>query len=266
MAVPAPKLNELHMDRLAIFEGYAASFQLDLFACKRLERQLNELMALPEFEAGVRLELGLLHAIRRNMNEAKRHIARAGQLSVERQLLAMNQAHAALLNGEVLDAADHVASLSMKGDATWLRSVRTLAVQCGMYTKAMEAVEALNKLKAPQFCERRRHLVDSVDEIVRGSEIISERGLTDMDVVQRVHVAAQVVAANAPKAPLLVYGYSCSREAGILYEFPLSLPTDDLVRIDWEISEALVDAFDDPLTGTIGFSTRPYSESLRCVA
>lgn len=266
MAVPAPKLNELHMDRLAIFNGFAASFQLDLLACKRLERQLTELIALPEFEGVVRLELGLLHAIRRNMTEAKRHMTRAGQLSVEADLLGLNLAHAAVLNGEMLEAAEHVEGLRLKADANWLRSVRTVALQCGMYTKALEAIEGLNKIKAPQFDERTQHLVDSIEEITCGAAILNERGLTDLDVVRRVHVAAQVVAKNSPEAPFLVYGYSCSREAGILYEFPLNLPTDELVRIDWEISEALVDSFDDPLSGTIGFSTRPFSESLRCVA
>ncbi len=129
MAVPAPKINELHKDRQAIFDAYAASFQLDLVACKRLERQLSELVTLPEFELRVRLEFGLLHAIRRNMSEARKHLARAGQLGADQDLLKLNYAHAAVLNGEVLEAAHYVASLPLKGNPDWLRSIRTIALR-----------------------------------------------------------------------------------------------------------------------------------------
>lgn len=266
MAVPAPKSNELHKDRQAIFDAYAASFQLDLVACKRLERQLSELVTLPEFEVRVRLEFGLLHAIRRNMSEARKHLARAGQLGADQDLLKLNYAHAAVLNGEVLEAAHYVASLPLKGNPDWLRSIRTIAVQCGMFGKALEAIEALRKLNAIPFESNAEYSHQSTQEVICGAELLDDRGLSDLDVAQRVHVAAQVIAKRVPKSALLVYGYSCTKEAGILYEFPLRLPIDELVGLDWEISEALVEAFDDPLTGIVGFSTRPFSESLCSVA
>lgn len=262
MAVPAPKANQLFQDRIQIFDEFVATFQLNVVACKRLERELCELAGVREFEAFARAELGLLYAIRRNMSEASRQLARASQLGLDSAYLDLKRAHAAVLCGDIAGAAIILESMPLPPDPDRLRSIRTQLVQCGMYIKANEVVEILDKMQAPQFGEE--HEV-GVEDIYLGAELLKENGLTDMDVAKRVHVASQVVVRNAPSHPTLVYGYACSHEAGILYEFPLNLPIEHLVKIDWEISEALVDEFDDPLIGVISFVARPFSESLRCI-
>lgn len=265
MALAKPKIHDLEDQRIEILRTFLRSFQLDLVGCMRTERALKELFRLPEFEGVARVTMGLVLAMKRDYSGAEHHLARAATLRGE-PAVAQARLSAALHCGRIDVAAALLERTELVQDPGRLRQILTNAMQVGMFSLAEKCVVELEKLKVEPAGEKSGLVAECIPDIRVATSLMAAAGVSERDIVDRVAVATSVVAQRAPEHPFVVYGFSATPDAGILYEFPLSLPVGELVELDWKISEALVDAFEDPLSELIGFSTRPFSSSLRCVA
>lgn len=265
MAVAKPKINDLEEQRVSILRAFMKSFQLDLLGCKRLERSLFELFRLPEFEASARVSMGLLSAMKRNSADSDHHLNRAAALDGE-HAVAIPRISAALHCGRMIEAATMLQQMEIVKEPARLRQMMTHAMQVGLLSIAEECLVELEKMNLSPAVEKCNIDPDCVHELRTATKLLKDAGVSDWQLVERVAVANKVVAECVPDHPFVVYGFGATADAGIFYEFPLSLPVDELVELDWKISEALVDAFDEPYSDLIGFATRPFSDSLRCVA
>ncbi|HTN31806.1 MAG TPA: hypothetical protein VL178_13435 [Pseudomonas sp.] len=265
MALPKPEIDDLEEQRISLVEAYIDTFQLDLVGCKRIERSVQKLFGMPEFECAARITFGLLQSTKRNYGEAVHHLNRA-QLLVDSEMVRMASVTAALQCGAVRDAASLLAAAELTSDPRHLRQLMSKAMHAGMYILANKCLEELAKLKADASNPAAGFLSKYSPDIYAAAELVKAHGLCDSDIVERVAVATDVVARRAPDHPFVVYGFSVTPETGIHYEFPLRMPVDELVQLDWDISEALVEVFDDPHSELISFSTRPFSESVRRIA
>lgn len=265
MALAKPKIHDLEDQRVEMLRTFVRSFQLDLVGCMRLERSLKELFQVPEFEGVARIAMGLVLAMKRDYSGAEHHLARAATLCGE-AAVASARVTAALHCGRIDVAARLLLQAELVKEPGRLRQIMTNAMHTGLFSLAERCVIELEKLKVDPAGEKTGIVPECIPDIRTATSLMAEAGVSDQDISERVAVAAGVVAQHAPEHPFVVYGFSATPDAGILYEFPLNLPVDELVDLDWKISEALVDAFEDPLSELIGFSTRPFSTSLRCVA
>ena len=256
---PQEKVVEIAAARRRLLREYAKTFCINEVSCKRIEIELQSLVKNSEFEARARAELGYLHAIRRDYSEAKRNMDRSHLLTGGSDMsVAMAESLASLYCGKIKEAAALVASFELLADPDWLDDVSRLAVHAGMFQKAEQCVQKLRQLKP----DSKGVLTDMMGEvpdtdILAGAAAVRRYGLTDQDIVDRVQVATDVVMAHVPEVPFIIYSYSASYEDGILYAFPLRLAEDKLIDLEWKISEALVENFDDPLSEVIAFSVVP---------
>lgn len=253
---PLEKVTEISKARKKLLGDYAKSSVVNRVACRRIENELKPLLKIPKFEAVARIEFGHLYAIQRNYKEAKRNIDRSRLLlGAQNMSVAFAEALASLYCGKIKEAAKVISAFELKADPVLLDDISRAAVHAGMFQKAAQCVEKLKLLKP----DAKGVLLDMLGEvpdadILAGASVMQRYGLTDMDVVERVQVATDVVMESIPELPFVVYSYSATYTDGILYSFPLNLGEETLVELEWKISEALVDHFDDPLSEVIAFS------------
>lgn len=256
---PQEKVVELSTARRKLVDDYAKTFYINKFACRHLENELKALVKLPAFEGVARLEFALLHAFQRDYKEAMRNVERSRILmGREDMAVAFAEALAALYCGKIKDAASIISSLELIADPAWLDNVSRVAVHAGMFQKAELCIQKLKLLKPDAktvLLDMRGEVPDT--DILAGAAVMRRYGLTDADVVDRVQVAADVVMAQLPELPFVIYSYNATYDDGILYSFPVRMAESEIVELEWKISEALVDGFDDPLSEVVAFSVVP---------
>lgn len=265
MAVAKPKIAEFNEQRALIIQDYVRTLRLNEFACKKLERELLNLLGVPQFEGLARIELGLLQAMGRKYESAKHHLDRASVL-VAGDSVSIAMADCALYCWDVRAAYEKLSALELPANPDTLKFIRVLAIHAGMFRLARECNELIEAMGVDLQSARGKFGADSVEDLSVAANLVCSYGVTDKDISDRVHIASQVVARHVPDQPSIIFGFSSTFEAGILYEFPLRLSVDELVEIDWEISEAIAENFEDQLCGLISFSTKPFSESSSRIA
>lgn len=264
MALAQPKIDDLEDQRVEITRTFVRSFQLDSVGCMRLERALRQLSKLPEFEAQARHSIGLVLAMKRDYAGVVHNFGRAAALCGD-PAVAAGRVTAALHCGMIEEAARHLKTQPLTADPVGLREIMTGAMQSGLYNLAERCLFELQKLNADP-ADGAGLVSECISDIRTATALMAQWDVTDDDILARVAVAYEVVRRLVPSHPFVVYGFSATPDAGIMYEFPLRLAIDDLVDIDWQISEALIESFEDPFSELIGFSTRPFSSSLRCAS
>lgn len=264
MPLAKPKIHDLEDQRIEILRTFVRSFQLDVVGCMRLERSLKELFKVAEFEGEARCSMGLLLAMKRDYTGAMHHLGRSAVLRGE-ATVACARVTAALQCGMISDAASLLDAVELVPNPDDLRQIMTSAMHAGMFNLAEKCLVELEKLNVDP-ADSVGLVRECIADIRTATALMAQAGVSDDDIVARVALATSVVAQSVPEHPFVVYGFSATPDAGILYEFPLRLSVEALVELDWKISEALVDAFENPLSELIGFSSRPFSSSLRCIA
>lgn len=263
---PQSKVSEISGKRSKITDDFVRDLQLNALACQRLENELRELIRLPAFECNARIELAMLQAMKRRWSDVVSNFNRVRQLGCDLNLVRRFEAVAALYCGRLVEAFELISGVVLSGDPEELRAVRSTAMQSGHYDLAVACTDRLLSLNVnPDGGLSVDNLQGIYHDVYTAQEVVRRSGLSYADIAARIQVASSVVCKRSA-APLVVYGFSATLDAGILYEFPLRLSVDNLIAIDWEISEALVDSFPDYESGIISFSTKPYCPVIASVA
>jgi hypothetical protein len=263
---PQSKVSEISGKRSRIIDDFVRDLQLNALACQRLENELRELIRLPEFECNARIELAMLQAMKRRWPDVVSGFNRVRQLGFDLNLARRFEAVAALYCGRPVDAFELISGIVLSGDPEELRAVRSAAMQSGHYDLAAACTDRMFSLNLnPDGGLSVDNLQGIYHDVYAAQEVVRQSGLSSADIAARIGVASSIVCKRSD-APLVVYGFSATVDAGILYEFPLRLGIDDLIAIEWEISEALVDSFPDYESGIISFTTKPYCPVIASVA
>lgn len=190
-------------------------------------------------------ELAYVEALRGQQQSALDFIAKAQLSGLNELSITISRAYLFSMFGRFLDARATLESCNIQ-DAPQASygAFRGLCEEVGMYSVA-SSIEINNH--PTEYLSKDAHCV------------LESFGIGDQEVTARLDFAAGMVAARA-KHRLLAYDLFAMEGEGILFRFVVDAPPDELLQLDWDISEAVAEKFDGPLDSILSIGIKPFSK------
>lgn len=249
---PLSLLNQLAKRRRDLEDHFRESFLLDEVAAQRLCRDLRVAAGNNGQSEQVRgalfHELAYVEALRGNQQSALDYIVKAELSGLNELSITLSRAYLFSMFGRFLDARTTLESCSIQDSPeSSYGAFRGLCEEVGMYSVASN-IEI--KDHPTEYLSKDAHC------------ILESFGIDDLEVTTRLDFAAAIVTARA-KHRLLAYDLFAMEGEGILFRFVVDAAPDELLKLDWDISEAIAEKFDGPLDTILSIGIKPFSKGER---
>lgn len=242
-------LNDLFRRRRGLETHFRESFLLDEVEARRLSKDFQAAAAkgsISQLQRGALLhDLAYVEALRGNKKSSLDFMDRARFCGMNDLSITVSKAHLLTMFGCFSEARLILASFSIENaPAAANSSFRGLCEEVGMYKVA----SGLEVAHAPS-----EYLSNEA------SKILESAGISDADVTERLDYAASIVVSRA-KHRLLAYDLFALDGEGILFRFVVDGPEDELLSLDWELTEKVAERFDGPLDSVLSIGIKPFSK------
>ncbi len=254
--VPKAKITDVgaRFDRL--IGDFTETLDMNDFAFRRLEAELQEFLAMPEFEAEARIYLGHLYSFKLDEPGFRHNFERSRKLSGKTDNWRISFISAALNFGFLYEAKAEIDAPWDFSDISNVRNVRGMMISCGLFESAAILTRTLERMKVDARHTNKASKEYLYDEIFYADEVIKQANVSELFVLESINIASRVIVERVNK-PLHRYALSVSPDAGIQYSFAVNDSAEILVEHDWAIAEALVDTLEDPKSNVLSLITRP---------
>lgn len=242
-------LNELFQRRRDLENSYRDSFMVDEVAALRLGRDLqaeaDSDRVTPIQRGALFHELAYVEAIRGRLDAALAGMRKAEGCGSSSIMIAVSTAHVFTMFGRFKDARSVLEKFKIhEAPKSSLGSFRGLCEETGMY----EMAASIRIDGAPS-----EYLSEEAHRILR------EANISDVEATEILDCAASFVAGRVTHR-LIAYDLFAMEGEGILFRFVVDASHDQLLKLDWDVTEMLASKFDSLASSILSIGIKPFSK------
>jgi len=250
-AVRKSKLDEIAEKIESMASDLKAGVAFNIFAWKQLHRDIEQFEKIPGYYGASLLNQAVMWSFRGDLIEMKRLFNRyAGEIGKDWDwyLIVANMAP------KLGDVEGVVGMLSYEyphNDKFKLAQVAEICGQAGFFIAAKKAFARLAELDSEMAA---RVMSRTNQYIVAAAEYMLDHGLSEKDVAERLVFASRAVVELGHR--LSSYSVTAN-EFGITVEFAVRASFEEIIELDFSITERLVSKFEDVMSEHVSIGVLP---------
>ncbi|MBA6111317.1 hypothetical protein H4C48_13225 [Pseudomonas asiatica] len=250
--VPKTKLQEIN-DLFGKFtDAYADDLKINDILYIRLKNSLEDCIKRGGGELGLAYAyLANLYTYKFDRSKFEYYIRSAEAVMGRHDDDWAHNCIAGAANLGMFDRAREVLDNAKYEDPWWLNYKINLYFSMGLVDSALQCWQRLKRMESKdnQLLE---HSI-ALKNAQKASAILESVAISQDLIFEMIKACAQVVG-EATNKPLAKYSLAANFESGILYTFIVDEPIDKMVELEWQLSECLVDSFDEDMSGVFSAS------------